>query len=277
MRNQQSLEIELRLTQARYYQAVLQQSLFEDPDEAACMVEEEVRGFIMSRLEDLLGLNKPKVIEAPPQFTQQEVDALKVLAKKLLSAEKPMQVQGQGQGQKYNPEPHPQIKQLKAMKINKKVQKQENIQPALRINTQPIFIDPDIEAELEAAEEAKVAAIFEDKEPKIKTVKSRFKKAQQVALQEQQAVLSPNNERKIETEIEAKEIQNNQQQNQKRGRKSKHPFTPVANPNSKEVPLLPLKNDPRMYGDITMRLAMDAVESSNERGLIGVKVNPDIF
>jgi hypothetical protein len=79
-------EIEHRLNLASYYRALLEQSLFEEADEFSAVVEQEVRNFIMSRLSELLGTNKPQPpVEVKLPFTEQEVKALRVFANVLLT------------------------------------------------------------------------------------------------------------------------------------------------------------------------------------------------
>lgn len=80
---------EKRLEIANYYKSLLQNSLFDIPDEAAQRVESEVRAFVRSRLEVLLGMRAEKpVVQQAAQFTKDEVMALKKLAEKLIGQPK---------------------------------------------------------------------------------------------------------------------------------------------------------------------------------------------
>lgn len=78
-------EIEYRLNLSTFYKAVLEQPLFgDDSGPFAATVEQEVRQFILGRLGDLLGTNKPKV-EVRSQFTDTEAKALKLMAQRLIT------------------------------------------------------------------------------------------------------------------------------------------------------------------------------------------------
>lgn len=79
-------EIDERLSLASYYRAVLEQPLFDEANEFAELVEQEVRQFIMDRLGDLLGTSKPKPpVEVRLPFTPAEVNALRLFAQALLT------------------------------------------------------------------------------------------------------------------------------------------------------------------------------------------------
>jgi hypothetical protein len=84
-------EVEVRLEEANYFKALLQNPLFSDTDSPiAERVEKRVRGFIQSELRILLGLETRKLIpiQAQSNFTQEEEKVLKALAGKVLSKEK---------------------------------------------------------------------------------------------------------------------------------------------------------------------------------------------
>lgn len=82
-------DVELRLEVASLYRLLLRGDLFSDTSnsEAATMVERRVRAFVKSELKTLLGiggtLQQPQVAEAKPQFTEDEVTALKAVAAKI--------------------------------------------------------------------------------------------------------------------------------------------------------------------------------------------------
>lgn len=81
-----------RIEQAKLYEALLRNSLF-DPStgrpEIIAVVEKEMKGFILSRLEHLLGI-KPAAQESQAvavdlPFTEEQVSALKALADRMLT------------------------------------------------------------------------------------------------------------------------------------------------------------------------------------------------
>ncbi len=72
----QMSEVEKRLEVAQYYRLLLNDSLFQEPTEASLKVEEEVRGFIKSRLGVLLGIKQ----ETSDLFSAEEVETLKELS-----------------------------------------------------------------------------------------------------------------------------------------------------------------------------------------------------
>jgi hypothetical protein len=78
---EQMSEVETRLEVAQYYKLILNDTLFDDPPnvEIAEQVEEEIRGFIKTRMQALMGVvEKPK---APQKiFADAEVQALRTLA-----------------------------------------------------------------------------------------------------------------------------------------------------------------------------------------------------
>lgn len=76
--------VQARLNLAAYYQALLDQTLFDSVDQYSQAVEREIRTFIEDRLSTLVGLSKPKEIEVK-QFTDGEATALKAFAKALLA------------------------------------------------------------------------------------------------------------------------------------------------------------------------------------------------
>lgn len=82
------LDVDLRLETADYYRAILRHSFFEVEGQAAQIVDREIRGFIRERLEVLLGLREkaaaPAIVQAKLPFDDNEVDALKALAARVL-------------------------------------------------------------------------------------------------------------------------------------------------------------------------------------------------
>lgn len=72
----QMSEVEKRLEVAQYYRLLLNDSLFQEPTEASLKVEEEVRGFIKSRLGVLLGIKQ----QTSDLFSAEEVETLKELS-----------------------------------------------------------------------------------------------------------------------------------------------------------------------------------------------------
>lgn len=79
----QLTEVEKRLEVASYYRLLLNDHLFGTMTPAALEVEKEVRSFIRSRLEVLLGI-KQETAPAKDVFTEAEVAALKSVASKVL-------------------------------------------------------------------------------------------------------------------------------------------------------------------------------------------------
>ena len=79
---EQMSEVEARLEMAQYYRLLLQDSIFEDPPspEVASRVEEEIRGFIRSRMQVLVGVGEPPASKAQKIFTDAEVQALRTIA-----------------------------------------------------------------------------------------------------------------------------------------------------------------------------------------------------
>jgi hypothetical protein len=80
-------DVDLRLATADYYRAILRHDFFdinEESPKAAGIVDREIRVFIRERLEVLLGLRDPRVPEVVSQFEPDEVQALKILASKVL-------------------------------------------------------------------------------------------------------------------------------------------------------------------------------------------------
>lgn len=78
---EQMSEVEARLEVAQYYRLILNETLFEDPPNPAVAerVEEEVRGFIKTRMQALMGVSQAE--KAPARiFTDAEVQALRTIA-----------------------------------------------------------------------------------------------------------------------------------------------------------------------------------------------------
>lgn len=83
-------EVEQRLEKATYYRLLLNDSLFQDSRQAAQDVEQEIRAFVLHRLEVLMGIraeSRNKSISA--QFTAEEAASLRALtvAEQQFSAE----------------------------------------------------------------------------------------------------------------------------------------------------------------------------------------------
>lgn len=81
--NPELSDVDLRLETADYYRAILKHDFFNTDTPAASIVDQEIRTFIRERLEILLGLRAPRP-EAANQFSDEEVEALKVVASKIL-------------------------------------------------------------------------------------------------------------------------------------------------------------------------------------------------
>lgn len=83
--DEELFDVDLRLETADYYRAILNHDFFDVQSQAAEIVDREVRAFIRERLEVLLGLRAPKEQEAAPSpFSDDEVQALKTIAAKVL-------------------------------------------------------------------------------------------------------------------------------------------------------------------------------------------------
>jgi hypothetical protein len=78
-------DVDLRLATADYYRAILRHEFFAVQGQAAKIVDREIRSFIRERLEILLGLRGPRPADIEPLFSESEVQALKLLAGKVLS------------------------------------------------------------------------------------------------------------------------------------------------------------------------------------------------
>lgn len=76
--------IKQRLRLASYYEAILEQPLFDNQDQYSVAVETEIRQFIENRLAELLGTKRQP--EQGASFSDVEIRALKALAVRLLSA-----------------------------------------------------------------------------------------------------------------------------------------------------------------------------------------------
>jgi len=79
-------EVEKRLERAQYYNLILKEDLFDDDSESGKAVIEELREFIRGRLGVLLGLkHEPrKEVPKPPPFDEDEIQALKAMAARVL-------------------------------------------------------------------------------------------------------------------------------------------------------------------------------------------------
>ncbi len=79
---EQMSEVEARLEMAQYYRLLLSEPLFDDPPtpEVAERVEDEIRGFVKSRMQVLVGVGEPKKAEPVKIFSDAEVQALRTLA-----------------------------------------------------------------------------------------------------------------------------------------------------------------------------------------------------
>lgn len=72
-------DVELRLSVADYYRAILNQQFFQQKTEAAKVVNRQVRNFIREQLEILLGLRDGVVGQSSPVFTDRQTEVLKLL------------------------------------------------------------------------------------------------------------------------------------------------------------------------------------------------------
>ena len=82
--------VEERLAIAQYYRLLLNDTLFNDASAAASQVEKEVRAFVRSRLEVLMGVKpEKKAAPVPVQlpFSTAQLEVLKKVADKVLDAE----------------------------------------------------------------------------------------------------------------------------------------------------------------------------------------------
>lgn len=78
---EQMSEVEARLEVAQYYRLILNETLFDDAPNPAVAerVEEEIRGFVKTRMQALMGVAQPE--KAPARiFTDAEVQALRTIA-----------------------------------------------------------------------------------------------------------------------------------------------------------------------------------------------------
>lgn len=78
-------EVERRLELAKYYRVLLDDQLFGDASPVARQVEEEVRGFVQTRLRVLLNIEGGEVKPVKFPFTDNEVLVLKSVAKTILN------------------------------------------------------------------------------------------------------------------------------------------------------------------------------------------------
>lgn len=78
---EQMSEVEARLEVAQYYRLILNETLFEDPPNpsVAERVEDEVRGFIKTRMQSLMGVSPAEKVQARI-FSDAEVQALRTIA-----------------------------------------------------------------------------------------------------------------------------------------------------------------------------------------------------
>jgi hypothetical protein len=104
------LEVEKRFEVAMYYRLLLRDTLFKDSSEAANIVEQEVRGFVRSRLELLMGLGQPQQDkqQVSEVFDQDEITALKAIAARVLR--KPSLIQPSLKKQEAPPKALPSIR-----------------------------------------------------------------------------------------------------------------------------------------------------------------------
>lgn len=90
-------EVESRLEVAQYYKVLLNDDLFDNTSECAKTVQKEIRGFVKSRLEFLLGIKSEvkATTEQKVAFTLEEVTALKALASKVMGKPQLLEVKNQ--------------------------------------------------------------------------------------------------------------------------------------------------------------------------------------
>lgn len=81
------VELQRRLDLAQVYQSLVAEPLFEKATAASKIVEDEVRNFIYSRLQALIGQESKTA--ASGEFSPEEVAALKAIARSLLSRQQP--------------------------------------------------------------------------------------------------------------------------------------------------------------------------------------------
>lgn len=81
-------DVDLRLETADYYRAILKHEFFDTESSAAQVVDREIRSFIRERLEVLLGIRGPRepvqAMQVTLPFEDEEIEALKLLAAKVL-------------------------------------------------------------------------------------------------------------------------------------------------------------------------------------------------
>lgn len=77
-------DVDRRLEVAQYYRELLRSSLFSEDGTSATIVEREVRAFVRSRLEVLLSIRRDKEPPPPSQFSETEVQALKIIIRELM-------------------------------------------------------------------------------------------------------------------------------------------------------------------------------------------------
>lgn len=79
---EQMSEVEARLEMAQYYRLVLNETLFEDAPNPAVAerVEEEIRGFIKTRMQVLVGVGEQAPAKAQRIFSDAEIQALRTIA-----------------------------------------------------------------------------------------------------------------------------------------------------------------------------------------------------
>lgn len=91
-----------RIEQANLYLTLLNHSLFSPGsarDEIIASVENEIKDFILERLETLLGIKQPKAVAEPASelFSPEQMAALTGIANRLIDSKKPAQVSAQPQ------------------------------------------------------------------------------------------------------------------------------------------------------------------------------------
>lgn len=73
------MEAKSRIELARYYELIINGTIFDDDSEMAQAVESEMKNFAVTRLEELLGIRSSQPVSVQSQFTDDEVVVLKQL------------------------------------------------------------------------------------------------------------------------------------------------------------------------------------------------------
>lgn len=77
-------DVERRLEVAGLYKTLLQGGLFQESTPSAKMVEKRIRSFVKAELKALIGLGEPMRLAQAPDFSPDEIEALRAIAAKVL-------------------------------------------------------------------------------------------------------------------------------------------------------------------------------------------------